>query len=220
MQVGLSECWDMKIRNDELGVLSYADAFSRDPFSFWQPVDTSFLEAIVNFAQYKQLTFIAPYWVNCFFAYLDYNTYGSLTQNTVLTDAYTASSNAILVGAFAPTGHAWESMNIPPDTTAPATPAAPTAPTIGTVGFNLQWTADTDNVGVSAYNLYRDGTLLTTTSGLVYYDNGRGLRRDLHLQPDCHRRFGKRLRDVSSISGRNDRYHAAFGPHQSGCYQV
>ena len=25
---------------------------------------------------------------------------------------------------------------------------------------------------MSAYNLYRDGTLLTTTSGLVYYDNG------------------------------------------------
>ncbi len=172
MQVGLSECWDLKIRNDELGVLSYSDVFSRDPFSFWQPVDTSFLEAIVNFAQYKQLAFIGPYWVNYFFAYLDYNTYGSLPQSTVLTDSYAASGNAALVGAFTPTGHAWESMNIPPDTTAPATPAAPTAPTIGTVGFNLQWAADTDNVGVSAYNLYRDGTLLGTTSGLVYYDNG------------------------------------------------
>ena len=172
MQVGLSECWDMKIRNDELGVLSYAGAFSRDPFSFWQPVDTSFLQAIVNFAQYKQLAFIAPYWANYLFAYLDYNTYGSLPQNTILTDAYTAAGNAILVGAFTPTGHAWENMNVPPDTTPPATPAAPTAPTIGTVGFNLQWAADTDNVGVSAYNLYRDGTLLTTTSGLVYYDNG------------------------------------------------
>ena len=100
---------ERRIRRSEL-----CRRFFRDPFSFWQPVDTSFLQAIVNFAQYKQLAFIAPYWANYLFAYLDYNTYGSLPQNTILTDAYTAAGNAILVGAFTPTGHAWENMNVPP----------------------------------------------------------------------------------------------------------
>ncbi len=38
--------------------------------------------------------------------------------------------------------------------------------------INLQWEADTDNVGVSAYNLYRNGSLLKTTSELFYDDSG------------------------------------------------
>jgi hypothetical protein len=171
-QVGMSECWDWKVLNSEVGVLGYPTIFARDPFSFWAPIDTAFLQAIVNFAKYKQLAFISPFWTHYFFAYLDYNTYGSLALDTILTDSYTASTNANLVGAFTSTGHAWESQNIPADTTPPATPAAPTATAIGTTTINLQWTADTDNVGVSAYNLYRNGALLSTTSMLLYYDNG------------------------------------------------
>jgi hypothetical protein len=170
-QVGMSECWDFKIRDSELGVLPYATIMARDPFSFWEPIDISFLQAIVNFAKYKQLAFISPFWVGYFFAYLDYNTYDSLPVNTVLTDAESAVTNGVLAGAFTPTGHAWESQNIARDTTPPATPAAPTAPAIGTTTINLQWAPDTDNIGVSAYNLYRNGSLLGTTSGLAYYDN-------------------------------------------------
>jgi chitodextrinase len=171
-QVGISECWDMKVRDSELGILDPTTIYSRDTFSFWEPVDTSFLQAIVNFANYKQLSFISPYWVHYLFAYLDYNTYGSLSPSTVLTDSYTAATNANLAGAFTPTGLAWESMNIPPDTTPPATPAAPTDSAIGTTTVSLQWVPDHDNVGVSAYNLYRDGALVTTTSLLLYDDSG------------------------------------------------
>jgi hypothetical protein len=171
-QVGMSECWDMKIRDNEVGVLGYATVFPRDPFSFWQPVDIAFLQAIVNFANSKQLAFISPYWVNYFFAYLDYNTYGSLPPNTVLTDSYAAAGSAWIMGAFTGTGTAWEQMNIPLDTTPPATPAAPTASGIGTTTVSLAWAADNDNVGVSAYRLYRNGSLLATTAGRVYYDQG------------------------------------------------
>jgi hypothetical protein len=172
-QVGLSETWDWKIRDSELGKLDYPEIIGRDPFSFWEPIDIAFLQAIVDFAKYKQLAFISPYWVHYFFAYLDYNTFGSLPLNTVLTDSYTAATNSLLVGALTPTGQAWKSQNISsPDTTPPATPAAPTAPVIGTTGINVHWVSDTDNVGVSAYNLYRNGSLLSTTPGLVYYDKG------------------------------------------------
>jgi hypothetical protein len=110
--------------------------------------------------------------VDYYFAYLDYGTYGALPANTILVDSYSASSSAVQLGAFSPTGHAWESMNIPPDTTPPATPSATIAYVIGQTRINLRWDPDTDNVGVSAYNLYRDGALIGTTSGLVYYDSG------------------------------------------------
>jgi hypothetical protein len=173
-QVGLSECWVLKIRNSELANPDYNTTaiFGRDPFSFWEPADASFLQAIANFANYKQLAFVSPYWVHYFSAYLDYNTYGSLPPGTVLTDSYTAANNAVMAGAFTPTGLAWETQNIARDTTPPATPAPPTASAIGTSTINLQWEADADNVGVSAYHLYRNGALLSTTSLLVYYDNG------------------------------------------------
>ncbi len=37
----------------------------------------------------------------------------------------------------------------------------------------LAWNASTDNVGVTGYNLYRGGTLVTTVTGLTYNDTGR-----------------------------------------------
>jgi hypothetical protein len=171
-EVGLSEFWDWKIRDSEVSKIGYPIIEGRDPFSFWEPNDISFLQAIINFANYKQLAFIAPFSVHYFFAYLDYNTYGLLPLATILKDSDSAATNAVQVGAFTPTGHAWETKNIPPDTTPPATPAAPTAPVIGTAGINLAWVPDTDNVGVSVYKLYRDGTLVTTTSLLFYDDKG------------------------------------------------
>jgi hypothetical protein len=171
-QVGISECWDLKITDSELADPDYTTIFGRDPFSFWQPIDTAFLQAIVNFAKYKQLAFISPFWVHYFFVYLDYATYGSLPPATVLTDSYTAASDANLVGYYTLTGHAWETQNIPPDTTPPATPAAPTAAVIGTNSIGLGWAPDYDNVGVSAYYIYRDGTYLYTTTVLGYTDTG------------------------------------------------
>jgi chitodextrinase len=171
-QAGVSECWLWKVRDSELGVIDHAVVDDRNPFSFWGPLDTSFLRSMVHFAKAKQLAFISPYWVHYFFAYLDYNSYGLLPPSTVAQDSFVAANTAMQAGAITPTGHAWENLNSLPDTTPPATPGAPTAPSIGNNNLHLQWQPDTDNVGVSAYNVYRNGSLLTTTSQLTYYDSG------------------------------------------------
>jgi hypothetical protein len=171
-QVAVSECWTFKERDSELGTIDHTTVNGRDPFSFFQPIDVSFLEAIIHFAEYKHAAFVSPYWVNYFFAYLPYNRYASLSPSAVLTTSYRASSDAMQAGAFTPTGQYWRTSQIPPDTTPPAAPAAPTTSVIEANSINLQWEADTDNVGVSAYNLYRNGSLLRTTSELFYYDSG------------------------------------------------
>lgn len=57
-----------------------------------------------------------------------------------------------------------------PDTQAPTAPTGLTASDITQTGVNLSWTASTDNVGVAAYDVYRDGTLIqsvTVTSASV-----------------------------------------------------
>lgn len=50
----------------------------------------------------------------------------------------------------------------PPDTEAPTAPAGLTAYDITETSVVLTWTASTDNVGVAGYNVYADGSVITT----------------------------------------------------------
>jgi hypothetical protein len=172
-QVAISEAWDYKLRNSEVGTLSLVATVGRDPFSFWEPVDTAFLNALVDFANYQHLIFLSPFWSHYFSTYLDYNTYSTVLPGYLYVDSETASTKAALAGAFSPTGLAWMNRILPaPDTTAPAVPAAPVTSAIYPPSIMLDWSATIDNVGVAAYQLYRDGQLITTTSLLTYFDQG------------------------------------------------
>ena len=57
------------------------------------------------------------------------------------------------------------------DTTAPSTPTLSASGTTQT-STNLSWTAATDNVAVTGYNVYRGTTLLTTVTGTTYTATG------------------------------------------------
>jgi chitodextrinase len=52
----------------------------------------------------------------------------------------------------------------PPDTTPPTKPSNVIATAISSTQVNLTWTASTDNVGVTAYNVMRDGQLIGTVN--------------------------------------------------------
>jgi chitodextrinase len=58
------------------------------------------------------------------------------------------------------------------DTDPPAVPSGLRASTVAQTSLTLQWTAATDNVGVTAYSVYRNGTLLGQTSSLTYPVSG------------------------------------------------
>lgn len=57
------------------------------------------------------------------------------------------------------------------DTQAPSTPANLTAAAASSSSINLNWTAATDNVGVTGYEIYRGGTLAGTTATTSYSDS-------------------------------------------------
>ena len=57
------------------------------------------------------------------------------------------------------------------DTTVPSTPTLSASGTTQT-STNLSWTASTDNVGVTGYNVYRGTTLVTTVTGTTYTATG------------------------------------------------
>jgi hypothetical protein len=58
------------------------------------------------------------------------------------------------------------------DTTPPSTPTNFRTTTTLPKSITLAWTASTDNVAVTGYQIRRGGTLITTTNSLTYTDNG------------------------------------------------
>ncbi len=59
-----------------------------------------------------------------------------------------------------------------PDTQAPTAPSGLAASNISSTSLVLTWNAATDNVGVTGYNVYKDGTNLGTTSNTNYTVTG------------------------------------------------
>jgi chitodextrinase len=58
-----------------------------------------------------------------------------------------------------------------PDTTAPSMPTGLVANAVSTSQINLSWTASSDNVGVTGYQVYRAGTLIATLGNVTSYQN-------------------------------------------------
>ncbi|MEZ4770606.1 MAG: hypothetical protein R2844_19560 [Caldilineales bacterium] len=72
--ITLGQAWLYKATADELaaiGVIS-PEVLSRDVFSYWQPLDSTFLELFNQVARAKQFETITPWGTWYFFSYLDY----------------------------------------------------------------------------------------------------------------------------------------------------
>jgi chitodextrinase len=59
-----------------------------------------------------------------------------------------------------------------PDTTPPSVPTGLSATAVSSTQINLSWTASTDNVGVTGYDVFRNGTQVGTTATTSYQDTG------------------------------------------------
>ncbi|MEA2273851.1 MAG: cellulose 1,4-beta-cellobiosidase [Solirubrobacteraceae bacterium] len=58
----------------------------------------------------------------------------------------------------------------PTDTTAPTAPSSLTGQAVSGPAVALSWSASSDNVGVTGYRVFRDGTQLTSTAATSYSD--------------------------------------------------
>jgi hypothetical protein len=70
----LDECWLYKASGTgEGGVAASESVYRRDVFSFWQPLDQRFLEAMAKLAAAYRIEYVSPFWSNLFFASLPYD---------------------------------------------------------------------------------------------------------------------------------------------------
>lgn len=91
----------------------------------------------------------------------------------------------------------WSPVNAPfsssgGDTTAPTVPANLQGTAQSTSEIDLSWDASTDNVGVTGYNVRRNGVIVTTVAGTSY--------RDTNLMPDTSYSYTVSARDAAGNS--------------------
>ncbi|WP_246082760.1 glycosyl hydrolase family 18 protein [Nonomuraea diastatica] len=94
----------------------------------------------------------------------------------------------------------WEPPNVPAlwkpvgdggggDTSAPSVPGNLRTTGVTDRSVSLAWNASTDNVGVTGYEVYRDGNLITTVTGTTHSDTG--------LSPETRYAYTVRARDAA-----------------------
>ncbi|UCG06306.1 MAG: hypothetical protein JSV83_20735 [Desulfobacterales bacterium] len=71
--VSIGEAWLYKVSQHEFGRMSPVKAFARDVFSFWQPLDSLFMEVMVNLSHHVDAEFCSFFWMKYLYGYMDYN---------------------------------------------------------------------------------------------------------------------------------------------------
>jgi chitodextrinase len=61
-------------------------------------------------------------------------------------------------------------VEAPPDSTPPSVPGTLTAQVVSSSEISLNWTASTDNVGLTGYHIFRNGMFIATTTTTSYQD--------------------------------------------------
>ena len=89
------------------------------------------------------------------------------TSYTYKVSAFDAAGNVSAQSASASA-----TTTTPPDTQAPTVPSNLIAAAVSTSQINLAWTASTDNIGVTGYKIYRNGTQIGTSTAVSYSDTG------------------------------------------------
>ena len=82
------------------------------------------------------------------------------------------------------------------DTTPPSAPSGLTATATSSSSVSLSWTASTDNVGVTGYNIFRNGVQIGTSTTTSYTDNSVASNTAVHLYRHRLRRGRQRQHTV------------------------
>ena len=109
--VTVGECWLYKALPEEVAAGPGIDGtvFSRDPFSFWYPLDARFVDDIMNLADAAGMELVSFFWTRYFFAYLDYSAETSGLSVAEMNRRINQAANAnIMDGILSPLGQHYQ----------------------------------------------------------------------------------------------------------------
>ncbi len=109
--VSIGEAWLYKVSTRELGRISPVKAFARDVYSFWQPLDTIFVELIFDLSQQINAEFCSFFWMKYFYGYLDYSAKTkNLRPQQLINAADAAAGRNILNNTPSVTGETFKTL--------------------------------------------------------------------------------------------------------------
>jgi len=131
---------------------------------------------------------------------------GATTGNVVVTISGVASNGV--------------SFTVQADTTAPTVPTGLAATAVSSSQINLTWTASTDNVGVTGYNVYRGGTKIGTSASNSYQDGGLAASTSYMYTVSAFDAAGNTSAQSSSASATTQASGGGGIPNTLGWYQI
>lgn len=110
-RISIGEAWLYKVSVQELGRIGHVKAFTRDVFSFWQPLDSSFLRVIAGLCRHVNAEFCSFFWMKHLYAYLDYDPQTRKLRPQQLIDRMdTVAGQHILGNRLSGTGETFKSI--------------------------------------------------------------------------------------------------------------
>ena len=109
--VVIDEAWLYKTSElDHLAGITEATAFRRDTFSFWQPLDTKFLQVMHRFSNLKKLEYFSPFWTKYFYNYLNYEDVSHLSSLELIQLSNTGAIENLVLGNITATARGYRDL--------------------------------------------------------------------------------------------------------------
>jgi hypothetical protein len=110
-RVSIGEAWLYKVSGREFNRIPPVEAFGRDAFSFWQPLDENFIQLVVNLARTIDAEFCSFFWMKYLYGYVDHTPETSrLGPGQLMKLSDSAAAENILKGALSPTGERFREL--------------------------------------------------------------------------------------------------------------
>lgn len=169
---------------------------------------------------------------------VNYGTTTSLGQSSALNSTLVTSHSVVLSGLSATTLYYYQAVSknsggnqatsgsftfttTTPDTTPPSVPTGVTATAISSSQITVRWTASTDNVGVTGYNVFRNGSKVGTSATTTYTDGGLSASTTYSYTVSAFDAAGNTSAKSSSASATTQASSGGGGiPPGLGWYQV
>ncbi len=109
--LAIGEAWLYKAWGRDLSRISPVEAFGRDMYSFWQPLDEHFIDLVVNLAHHIDAEFCSFFWMKYLYGYIDYSADTSrLDPGERMKMSDRVADENILKGVLSATGEKFKEM--------------------------------------------------------------------------------------------------------------
>jgi hypothetical protein len=112
--VSIGEAWLYKASGREWRTVSAVEAFGRDAFAFWRPLDQDFIRLVIELARRIDAEFCSFFWMKYLYAYLPLTPEtAGLSPGERMQASDRAAAENIQAGRLSPTGERFRSLIAP-----------------------------------------------------------------------------------------------------------